>query len=174
MRTAVIYKSKTGNARKYAELIAEELRADLYSSTQVSVELLFEYDTIVFGGGLYTRGVYGLRKLINNSHMLDGKNLIVFATGAIHPSKQSMDYILHMNFTEKQLEKIKFFYLHSQVNHKKLSFGDKMVLKFMKFKLKNSKSLNVRQSALLEAYESTVNHHRDENVKPLVDYVSSL
>ncbi len=57
MRSIVIYKSQTGFTQKYAEWIAEELKADIFDILQVNVEMLQNYDTIIYGGGLYAGGI---------------------------------------------------------------------------------------------------------------------
>ncbi len=174
MRTVVIYKSRTGNARKYAEMIASHLGADLFNSGQIHVERLFSYDTIIFGGGLYVRGIYGLRNLVNNLDLLKDKNIIVYATGATHPKSQDVNSVMRSNFTEEQLKHMKFFYLHSEVNYEMLSFGDKLMISIIKFRLKNKKNRTKEQDGLLEAYAGKHTHDKTECIKPVLDYVSSL
>lgn len=39
MKTIVIYKSKTGFVRKYAEWISEELSADIYDVSDVNIKV---------------------------------------------------------------------------------------------------------------------------------------
>lgn len=46
MKTIVIFKSKTGFVKQYAEWIAEELSGDLYEASKVTAERLTSYDTI--------------------------------------------------------------------------------------------------------------------------------
>lgn len=174
MRIAVIYKSKTGNAKKFAEMIAKELNADLFSSNMIHVERLFNYDTIIFGGGLYVRGVYGLRNIVNNLDMLQGKNIIVFATGATTPSKDHVNQVLRTNFTEKQLQHMKVFYLHTGLDHSRLSLYDKLAIKFMKRKLEKKASRTEEEESLLRAYRNTIEFNNAEAVQPLVDYVKEL
>ncbi|NLE01149.1 MAG: flavodoxin, partial [Fibrobacter sp.] len=49
----VVYKSKYGTTKRYAEWIAEEVKADLFEQSAVSVEDLLKYDIIVYGGSLH-------------------------------------------------------------------------------------------------------------------------
>lgn len=51
MKTLVIYSSKTGFVKKYAEWIAEELRADLFPADRAHKSIFRSYDTIIYGGG---------------------------------------------------------------------------------------------------------------------------
>ena len=50
---AVVYCSRYGSTKQYAQWLAEDLGADLYDVRRVYKEKLETYDTIVFGGGLY-------------------------------------------------------------------------------------------------------------------------
>lgn len=49
-KIAVIYKSKYGNTKKYAQWIAEEANADLFEHSEVDAKKLVEYDAIAYGG----------------------------------------------------------------------------------------------------------------------------
>ena len=49
-KTAVIFKSKCGHTKKYAEWISADLNGDLIEVSKVKIEKILEYDTIVFGG----------------------------------------------------------------------------------------------------------------------------
>ncbi len=50
-KIVVIYKSKYGSSKKYAQWIAEEVNGDLFNSSNIKEEKLKEYDIIVYGGG---------------------------------------------------------------------------------------------------------------------------
>jgi len=80
MHTIVIYRSKSGNTRKYAEWIAEELGADLLEASRCGIERISQYDTVVYGGGLYATGINGVKLITNNLRRLKGKKIAVFAT----------------------------------------------------------------------------------------------
>lgn len=56
---AVIYKSKYGSTKQYAEWISEALKADLFERGNIKYENLYKYKTIIFGGGLYASGIIG-------------------------------------------------------------------------------------------------------------------
>ncbi len=55
MKTAIIYRSKTGFSARYARWLAKILHADLYRYRTVDSDLLASYDTIVYGAG-FDRG----------------------------------------------------------------------------------------------------------------------
>lgn len=53
MKIAVVYKSILGSTKKYANWLSEELNADLYGFSEVSSNILAEYDIIVVSSGTY-------------------------------------------------------------------------------------------------------------------------
>ena len=56
-KIAIVYKSKYGSTKKYAQWIAQESSGDLFESSKVKAKKISEYDIIVFGGGLYAGGI---------------------------------------------------------------------------------------------------------------------
>ena len=82
MKTIVIYRSKTGFTRKYAQWITEALSADIFDISKVNDNMLSDYDTIIYGGSLYAAGITGVKYIKQNLAKLKDKKVIVFATGA--------------------------------------------------------------------------------------------
>jgi len=174
MKTAIIYKSRTGFAQKYANLIAEQLNADIFSAESVHVEKLFTYDTIIFGGGLYINGIYGLKTITNNLNILKDKHLIVFATGSTKASKRNIEYIMNSNFSKRQLMQIKFFYLQSGFDADKLSLIDKFFLQLIRMKLWVKKEKSEGEHELISHYKKNLDVLSKDNTLPIVKYVNNL
>lgn len=99
MKTVVIYKSKTGFTKKYAEWIAEELSADIFNASKVNVNTLNKYDTIIYGGSLYAVGIIGVGLIKKNINKLKDKRLVVFATGASPLRDNVINEVINKNFT---------------------------------------------------------------------------
>lgn len=174
MKTAVIYKSRTGFARRYAELIADQLSADIFSADDLHVEKLFAYDTVVFGGGLYVNGIYGIRKITNNLEFLKDKNIVVFATGAMKESKHNIETIMNANFSNKQLMRIKFFYMQGGFDSNKVSLLDKIFLNIIKLKVKFKKKGTDTQKDLVELYRKNLDVTSKKSTEHIVKYVLGL
>ena len=75
MKTVVIYESKYGTTKKYAEWIADALSCDLFEKKSITPSALTGYDTIIYGGGLYAGGVSGIGLLKKNFSKISNKNL---------------------------------------------------------------------------------------------------
>ena len=60
MKGIVIYKSKYGSTKKYAEWISERTGFDCVEAGKVNAKRLADYDTVIFGGGIYASGIAGI------------------------------------------------------------------------------------------------------------------
>ena len=61
MKGIILYQSKYGATRRYAEWIAEETGFDCVETGKAKIEDVMKYDTIVLGGGIYASGIAACR-----------------------------------------------------------------------------------------------------------------
>jgi menaquinone-dependent protoporphyrinogen IX oxidase len=174
MKTLIIYWSKTGFVKKYAEWLAEELKADIIPAKEVTKAKLKEYDSYIFGGSLYAVGINGADFIKKNIEELEGKKTAVFATGASLPTKEVIEEVKNKNFTEEEQRYFKFFYLRGGFDYSKLGFKDKVLMGIMKWKLNSKKKkgeeLTEEEKGLLAAYEKPVDFTDKDNIKEIVEY----
>lgn len=111
MNAIVVYKSKYGSTKAYAEWIAEELSCKAVNAKEVRIDDLLKYDTIVYGGGLYAEVIAGVSLITKNLDKLKGKKIAVYSTG-ITPLDCREYYdtlVLDKNFKGDSLSYIKVF-----------------------------------------------------------------
>ena len=86
-KVVVVYKSKYGSAQRYAQWIADEVKADLFEGSKITLNDLLKYDTVVYGGSLYATGILGFSLIRKNFDRLKDKKVVVFSVGAspAHP-----------------------------------------------------------------------------------------
>ena len=60
MKNLVLYQSKTGNTKKYAEDIAKAINADIYPLKRFRIKKVRNYDNIIFGGWVMGGNIQGL------------------------------------------------------------------------------------------------------------------
>ena len=132
MKIVVIYKSKTGFTKKYAEWIAEKLSADIFNAAKVNINMLNKYDAIIYGGSLYAVGIIGVNLITKNINKLKDKKIVVFATGASPLRDEVVSEVINKNFTTEQQKYIKFFYLRGGFNYSKLNPFDKLLMILLK------------------------------------------
>lgn len=178
MRTLVIYKSKTGYTKKYADWIAEELSADIRDVSECTADIIRSYDTIIFGGGLYAVGINGVKIIKQNLHQLEGKKIIVFATGVSPSREEALIEVRDQNFTFEEQKQIKFFYLRGGFEYSRLNPIDKILMTLLKLKIKGKKDLLKKELTLdeigmLAAYEKPVDFSKRKYIDKLVSYASS-
>lgn len=175
MKTVVIYKSKTGFAKKYAQWISEELSADIFEVSSFNLNSLSSYDIVIYGGSLYAVGINGLKNITENLEKLKDKKLIVYATGMSPWKEETISEIKNKNFTLDQQEYIKFFYLRGGFDFSKLSFFDKMLMRLLKYKIqsKNKEDLTSDEKGMLASYDKPVDFTDKKNIQQIVTYVKS-
>lgn len=60
MKAVVVYKSKTGYVKRYAEWIGEALGCEILENKGLRAASLQKYDMIILGGGLYAGSINGI------------------------------------------------------------------------------------------------------------------
>lgn len=59
-KVVILYQSKYGSTKKYAEWLAEELAGDLLETKKATAEQIAQYDVVILGGGIYASGIAGI------------------------------------------------------------------------------------------------------------------
>ncbi len=173
MKTVVIYKSKTGFTKKYAEWIADELSADIFDVSDVKVNSIATYDTVIYGGSLHAVGINGVKFITQNFDKLKDKKIVVFATGASPWREEVIKEVKSNNFTLEQQKHIEFFYLRGGFNYSKLGPVDKLLMTLLKWKLKNKKELTPDEKGMLSSYDNPLDFTKKKNIDELINYVNN-
>lgn len=173
MKTVIIYKSKTGFTKKYAQWIAEALSADVFDVAKINIDMIKQYDNIIYGGSLYAAGITGLKFITKNFDKLKDKKLVIFATGASPSSQRVIDEVVSKNFTSEQQKYIKFFYLRGGFDYKKLNFFDKFLMNLLKLKIKSKSKdkLTKDEIGMLSIYDRPTDFSLRKNIDVIVNYL---
>ena len=81
-RGIILYQSKYGATKKYADWLVEVTGYDCVETKNAKVADLQNYDVIILGGGVYASGIAGLQFIKKNIGQLADKKIAVFAVGA--------------------------------------------------------------------------------------------
>lgn len=174
MNRIVIYKSKTGYTKTYAQWIGEALGCDVREAEDITVDYLKQYDVIIYGGGLYAVGINGVQLITQNFNDLKDKQIIVWATGSNPGEVEKTKRMWEKNFSLEQLQQIKTFYLRGGFDYKKLNPANKVLMNILKLKLKATKDRSEDEEGMLQAYQVPVYHCDKSNISQLVQYVTEL
>ncbi len=173
-KTIVVYRSEYGYTKRYAEMIAEELHCEIQEGSNITIDDLKKYDTIIWGGGLYAGGLNGIELLRDSFESLQGKNIVVWATGFSPGRSSEMQKVWRHNFTDSMLAQIHTFYLRGGFDYQRLSVGHKIMMNGLKLKIKMTKNPGEDERRLLKAYRIPEDHCDKNNLSGLVEYVRSL
>jgi menaquinone-dependent protoporphyrinogen IX oxidase len=165
----VVYRSTSGFTKKYAEWIAEEIKADLFNARKINAETIAKYDVIVFGGSLHAVGINGLKLIKNHMSLFSGKKVIVYAVGA-SPLRENVVQEVKMHNFNAEMDNVALFYLQGGFNYSKLDAANKVVMALFWVRLKLLRNRTSDEKGMLAAYSKPLDCTRKENIKPLVEY----
>lgn len=152
MKAIVVYKTKYGSTRAYAVWIAEKLGCEAVEAKKVNAEKLAEFDTIVYGGGLYAEVINGVSLITKNMDKLGEKRLFVYTTG-ITPL-DCRDYydkmVIEKNFKPEIREKIKVYNFLGKMVVSELSLVHRTALKALKKIMSEKKNPSEMEKLLVD------------------------
>ena len=175
-KIVVIYKSKYGSTKRYAQWIAEETKSDIFESSEIGINKLMEYDIIIYGGGLYSSGISGVSIITKNFESLKDKKIIVFTVGlASTDRKEVFSPIIEKNFSKEMRDNINFYHLRGGIDYKKLSLVHKSMMAGLKMVIskKSSNELTDDDRELLATYGKKVDFTEKNTITPLLLYLES-
>ncbi|MEL4860117.1 flavodoxin domain-containing protein [Pseudoflavonifractor phocaeensis] len=128
MNAIVIYRSRTGFTKRYAQWLAEDLGCEAAAYEDRDKVELSGFDTVLYGDFLHAGALKGLDWLKAKLPELEGKRVAVFAVGACPADDPSLGPTL-----ERSLEGVGLpcFYLRGGLDYENMGFLDKMMMKMM-------------------------------------------
>jgi menaquinone-dependent protoporphyrinogen IX oxidase len=174
-KVLVIYKSKYGSTKRYAQWIADAVKGDLIEASKAKAKDLLKYDTIVFGGFLHAVGINGVKIIIDNYKKIMDKKIIVFAVGCSPHKSEDVEKVFTTNFKGDIKENINFFYLRGAFKYENLGFLDKMMMNVLKVKLSKIKEEDRNEDikGLLECYDNPMDWTDRNSIKPIVQCINN-
>lgn len=170
MKAVVVYKSKTGYVKRYAEWISEALGCEVLENKRLKAADLQKYDMIILGGGLYAGSINGFDFLKRNFDSLKEKQIILWTTGLNPGREEDMAPIWMRTLTEDQRAKCKTFYLRGGIDFNKLRGMDKWMMKIFCAMLRKKKNPTEEDIGMLSVCERPQNFMERKNITPLIDY----
>lgn len=175
MNAIVIYKSKYGSTKAYAEWIAEELSCKAIEHKSVKIDDLLEYDTIIYGGGLYAEVIAGVTLITKNLDQLKDKKIVVFTTGITpldcHDYYDKM--VMEKNFKGDSASNIKVFHFLGKMILKELSLVHRTALKALKKLMSDKENPTEMEKLLITLCDCDGDFTDKFAIKDLVEYVKA-
>lgn len=170
-KTVVVYQSKYGYAKKYAQWIAQRLACPLIEGSKTNADSLLCYDTIIFGGGLYAGGINGIALITKNFEKLQGKNIIVFSVGLTDlKTAEQFQSVTNRNFTEPMQKDIKIFHFRGGMDFSKLNLAHRLMFTMLSNALKKKTSMTEGERQILSCYKANKDFTDESAIEPLISY----
>ena len=166
----ILYQSKYGATKKYADWLKEATRFDCIETKKATLAAVQPYETLVLMGGVYASGVAGLSFLKKNITALKGKRIFVFASGASPYDEAAIQQCKAHNL-KGELTGLPFFYGQGAWNMAGMTLRDRTLCKLLlKAVAKQDPSTyEPWQKALMEAGPDTVADWTDKaRLEPLL------
>lgn len=174
MNAIVLYKSKYGSTRTYAEWIAEALGCECREAKNVNAEDLAPYNAIVYGGGLYAEVINGVTLITKNIGRLAGKKIAVFTTGLT--PLDCRDYydkmVLEKNFKSGVPEQISVFNFLGKMKLNELSFAHRAALKALKKLMQGKENPTEMEALLIQLCDADADYTDKGAIAPLLTYIT--
>ncbi len=172
MNTIVIYKTKYGSTKQYAEWIAEELGCTAVDAKNIKADDLLGYDTIIYGGGLYAEVINGVSLITRNIEKLGDKKIIVFTTG-ITPANVREYYdgeVIEKNFKGGVPENVKIFNFLGKMILDELTLVHRTAIKALKKLMSGKENPTDMEKMLIELCDADGDFSDRESIKELIEY----
>lgn len=144
MGTLILYKSRYGSTREYAEYLHKKIKnSDIHYMDDFDVKNFNDYEYIIIGSPTYAGQTEAYTYLINNWEYLKNKKIFVFTVGLIdHNSIISQRS--YNTIPEDIREKIQYRKLPGKVDLNRLNILERLIFSMMR--VQNQDELNLKDA----------------------------
>ena len=175
MSTIVIYKSKYGSTKQYADWIAEELGTNAVDAKNVKISELEKYDTIIYGGGLYAEVIAGISLITKNLDKLTDKKIVVFTTGLTPMACR--DYydkmVIEKNFKQGLPENVIMYNFLGKMILSELSLPHKAAIKTLKKIMGSKENPSEMEKLLIDLCDADGDFTDKDAINDLLAYAKA-
>ena len=173
VKQIIIYKSRTGFTKQYAQWLAQSLKCDCIPQEDAGGVRLSDYDVIIFGSSFSAGNIEEIKWYKETVLPFDKIN-VVFVTGALPQNSPEAVRAVEQNFSRQERQKIRTFYLQSGLNYEAMNLGDKLLMKVFRGMLKGRKPHTEEERSFLELMQKSFDHSEPENLEPMLNYIQGL
>lgn len=172
MSGIILYQSKYGATKRYADWLAEETRFDCMETKKAKIETVKLYDTIILGGGIYASGIAGLSFLKKHIKELQGKRIVVFCDGASPYDADAFAQIVAHNMKDV-LTGLPCFYCRGAWNMERMNVVDRNLCKMLKKAVikKNPDEYEPWEKGLMEAGDGKCDWTDKSYITPILEAI---
>ena len=175
-KTLVIYYSKYGHTKQYAQWLAEDLNADICTGKDLKSNMLNNYSTVLFGSSLYAGTNKAAQLLVKHFEHIKDKKVVLFTCGLADVSKESgiafINKTLDKVITPEIRSKIKIFHVRGGVDYDHLSFLHKIMMKlpYSQIRKKPESEWTDEDRDILSTYKQKIDFTDKKMLEPIIQY----
>lgn len=168
----ILYQSKYGATKKYAQWIQEESGFDLLETKSANIDKVREYDIIILGGGVYASGIAGISFLKKNIDTLTDKKILVFCVGASPYDEAAIEQIRQLHFKDG-LNEIPLVYCRGAWDEDAMTFKDRTLCKMLQKAVgkKEPSTYEIWERALMGAVGQKCDWTDKKYLEPIIEFL---
>ncbi len=172
MKTLVLYTSRTGSTKQYAEDIAKRVAGEAMPLKGKWLRKAKEADVVVYGGYVQAGVIQGLNKFLSNYDDLEGKDIIIFSVGMAFPSKEGREDLINSNVLD--LYHVRFYQVRGSFDINKLGAFSRMMMKRTLTALGSQEDASAGAKALAELANVPLIVYDTEKIDKIVSVINTL
>ena len=156
MKSVILYGSRYGSARRYAQELSKQ--TDIPAVSYQEAPPLSKLETIVYIGALYAGGVLGLTKTLRRQSFGEHQRLVIVTVGLADPdilqNRENIRNALQKQIPAQLYGRAAVFHLRGAIDYQALSLGHRtmMALLHRSLQKKSAEEWNEEDRALMETY----------------------
>ena len=173
MKGIILYKSKYGSTKKYADWLSEATKFSCVETDKVDIKSIGDVDVVILGGGIYASGIVGLKFLRKNIGVLKDKKVVVFCCGA-SPYEEKGFLQLKEHNMKVDLSNIPLFYCRGAWDLDSMSFIDRKLCNMLRKMLskKDPSEYEPWAKALMDAGDEKADWTDKKYIMPILDFIN--
>ena len=168
-KVIILYNSKTGFTRSYAQLMAQALGCSALPLAEAPADLS-GYAAVAFGSRLHAGSIDGWKKAQKVLSRRGAKKLVVFATGAMpNEAEDTIEKMWKQNLSAQEREAIPHFYLQAGLCYEKMGGVDRAMMRFAAWAMTRKKAKTPEDEAFQSAIARSYDISDPKYIQPVVD-----
>lgn len=171
----ILYKSKYGATKQYAQWLHEKTGFDIKDST-VAKNLSYQtYDIIIYCGGIYASGIAGLSYVRKHREAFKHKKLIILCVGASPYNEKALEACKQHNL-KTDLKDVSMFYARGAWNEENMTWRDRTLCKLLYKAIakKDPSTYEPWMEALMNASGQNMDWTDQKYLKPILDEIHHM
>ncbi len=165
---AIVYISKCGHTKQYAEWLKDELNCDLYIGDKTDFSRLLSYKLIVFASGVYNDKIQIMDIIKKNLSAINvQRTAVMVSTWYANDSLTAKNMLIDGNYPDAFKNRVPLYVLNSGIDKKKISAVDNVKLLAAQLSIEKHEdrsSDDINSLAIIKGYS-------DQTSKENLDFV---